>query len=75
MCENEITHIPQDHLDIAAATAVKKTLESGAILFDLKKSPVDAAPLVGAAGAYWLLTRPKEPEIKSAYEGRGLLVL
>lgn len=73
--KNEITHFPQDHLDIAASTAATKMLGSGAMVFDLVKSPVDAAPLLGAAGAYWLLTRDKKPERRSAYEGRRLLIL
>lgn len=75
VCENDFTHFPQDHLDIAAATAVKKITDSGAMFFDLRKSPVDAAPLEAAAGAYWLLTRPMEEPKQSAYEDRGLLVL
>lgn len=75
VCNQDFIHFEQDHMDIAAATAVKKITESGSMFFDLRKSPVDAAPLEAAAGAYWLLTRPKEEPKQSAYEGRGLLVL
>jgi hypothetical protein len=70
-----LRHTPAPALDIAAATAVPKMLESGAFVWDRKRSATDIAPLVAATGAVWLLTlHDPLPEI-SAYEERGLVKL
>lgn len=50
-----IRHRPQPLLDLAAATAVPKMLDGGAMVWDRKKSPHDASPLVAVTGALWLL--------------------
>lgn len=72
--DNELTHLPQPLLDVAAATAVPKLTDSGAFLWDRRKSPTDIGPLVALTGAFWLLTRRLEDQ-ESVYEGRGFLVL
>ena len=71
----ELTHNPWTSLDLAAATAVPKLTESGAFMWDRKRSPTDIAPLQAATGAVWLLTRPAEPQTASAYESRGVLTI
>ncbi|NWN89195.1 MAG: terminase [Micrococcaceae bacterium] len=58
--DNEFRHFPQPVLDIAAATAVPKVTDGGAILWDRRKSPVDIGPLMAFTGAWWLLHRPVE---------------
>jgi hypothetical protein len=72
--DDKVTHLPQPVLDIAAATAVPKLTESGAFLWDRRKSPTDISPLIALTGAFWLLTRPTENQA-SVYETRGFLVL
>jgi len=52
-----VRHNPQAVLDAGAAAAVKKPLGDRWVL-DLRKSPVDAAPLQGLFGAYGCWTRP-----------------
>lgn len=72
---NGLKHLPQPILDVAAATAAVKLTEGGAFMWDRRRSPNDAAPLVAATGAVWLLTqREPEPEV-SVYETRGMVTL
>lgn len=73
--DGALTHNPWPSLDLAAATAVPKLTDGGAFLWDLKRSPNDAAPLQAATGAVWLLTRPIEEPAISAYEARGVLTI
>lgn len=73
--ENALTHNPWPSLDLAAATAVPKLTDGGAFMWDLRRSPNDAAPLQAATGAVWLLTRPVEEPAVSAYEGRGVMTI
>jgi hypothetical protein len=69
----KIKHRNQPLLDIAAGTAVMKSLGGGYVV-DAKNSPGDASPLWGVAGAHWLLKNP--PEVfESAYEDDGLKVV
>lgn len=49
--DGKVKHLPQPLLDLAAATAVPRMLENGAFFWDLKRSPVDAAPLKAVTGA------------------------
>ena len=69
-----VFHRPQPVLDVPAATAVTKPLGDGWV-WDGRKSPTDIAPLRGATGAVWLLTKPVEAPVRSAYESRGLLTI
>ncbi|WP_163168097.1 terminase large subunit [Arthrobacter sp. Alg241-R88] len=71
-----LSHNPWPSLDLAAATAVPKLTEGGAMLWDRKRSPMDVAPLQAATGATWLLTSgmPEAPK-ESVYETRGLVTL
>jgi hypothetical protein len=73
--EGKLTHNPWPSLDLSAATAVPKLTDGGAFMWDRKKSPTDAAPLQAATGAVWLLTRPREEPVRSAYETRRLEVI
>jgi len=70
-----LTHGMQPSLDVAATSAVIKPAGDG-WLIDRTRSPEDAAPLVAAIGAVWLLNTNPEPS-SSAYddEGAGVLVL
>jgi hypothetical protein len=70
-----LRHRNQPLLNVAAATAVPKATEGGAFMWDRKKSPTDAAPLIAVTGALWCLTRPTEKPAQSAYETQGLEVL
>lgn len=56
-----LKHSPWPALDIAAATALLKELNSGAWVWDRRRSPHDAAPLHAATGATWF-ARTREPE-------------
>ena len=71
---NEVEHLPQPLLDVAAAVAVTKPSGDGTWLWDRKKSPADIAPLVAVNGAVWLFGRPVEEPFVSVYESRELLV-
>lgn len=51
--EKQVLHGPWPALDVAAATAIPRVLEGGAFMWDLRRSPVDAAPLKGVTGAAW----------------------
>lgn len=52
-----VRHIGQPVLNASAANALPKLTESGAFVWDRRKSPVDVAPLHGVTGALWCLTR------------------
>lgn len=69
-----VFHRPQPVLDVAAATAVTRPLGEGWV-WDGRNSPTDIAPLRGATGAVWLLTKPQEVKAVSAYEERGLVTV
>lgn len=69
----KIKHRNQPRLDVAAGSAVMKSLGGGYVV-DAKNSPGDASPLWGVAGAYWLLKNPPDVSV-SAYETEDLLVL
>lgn len=73
--EDEIDHLADPALDLAAETAVTKTLTAGAFLVDRGKSPTDVTPLQAAIAAFWLLDRPTEAPFRSAYEDDDLLVV
>lgn len=73
--EGALTHNPWPSLDLAAATAVPKLTDGGAFMWDLRRSPNDAAPLQAATGAVWLLTKPTEEPAVSAYESRGVMTV
>lgn len=69
-----LTHGIQPPLDLAASTAAIKPTGDGSWFVDRKASPEDAAPLMAAIGAVWLLdTNP--PASRSAYEDRDLMVV
>jgi hypothetical protein len=57
-----LVHRPWPSLDVAAATAVPKMLEGGAFVWDRRKSPTDAAPLIAVTGAVWFATQRAEPD-------------
>lgn len=60
--DGTVRHNVQPALDMAAATAVTRTLSADARVFDRQHSPADASPLVSWAAAIWLLRRaPDEP--------------
>lgn len=58
--KQRLFHWPQPVLDVPAATAVVRKLGDGGQVVDRVKSPGDAAPLVAAIGAAWLLLRPED---------------
>lgn len=68
----KIKHRNQPVLDVAAGSAVMKSLGGGYVV-DAKNSPGDASPLWGVAGAHWLLKNPPE-QFVSAYEDNDLMV-
>lgn len=60
--DDKVRHNVQPALDLAAQTAVVRTLSADARVFDRRHSPADAAPLVSWAGGLWLLHRAVEVE-------------
>lgn len=69
-----LTHGAQPALDVAATTARVKALGEGWAV-DRRNSPEDAAPLMAAIGAHWLLmSNPATPTV-SAYEEFDLMVV
>ena len=73
--DRRVWHRNQPLLNVAAANAVTKPLAESWV-WDLRKSPVDAAPLKAVTGASWCLTSSMpEPPTVSAYEERGLEVV
>jgi hypothetical protein len=54
VCQDGFRHLDQPVLNVAASTAVTKTL-GDANFWDRRKSPTDAAPLVAVTGAVWLV--------------------
>lgn len=53
----KVWHRKQQALNRAAASTVSRTILD-AWFFDRRRSPVDAAPLIGCCGATWLLNNP-----------------
>ena len=70
-----LRHRNQPLLNLATATASTRPL-GDAWLWDRRRSPTDASPLIAVTGALWCLTSgaPK-PRTPSAYERRRLEVL
>jgi hypothetical protein len=70
-----LCHLPAPALEVAAATAVTRTLDGGGMVWDRIRSPEDAAPIIAATVAVWLLTRPAPPPQRSAYDSGASLTL
>lgn len=70
--ERRVVHLPWPALDLAAATAVTKPLGDGWV-WDRRKSPMDAAPLLAATAAAWHVLR--DIERRDVYEDIDLMVL
>jgi hypothetical protein len=70
-----LRHRNDSVLNLSAATTVPRLTESGAFVWDRKKS-VAASPLISVTGALWCLTSgmPTAPAT-SAYESRGVLTV
>jgi hypothetical protein len=66
--EHGLRHRNQPVLNLAAATASTRPLQDSWV-WDRRRSPVDAAPLIAITGAAWLLERreetPPEPRIRT----------
>jgi hypothetical protein len=60
--EKGLWHRPQAPLDLAAATAIPKAMGNGAYVWDRKRSPNDAAPLMAVTGALWALLTIKNDD-------------
>lgn len=70
-----LRHRNQPPLNLAAATAATRPM-GDAWVWDRKKSPTDASPLIAVTGALWCLTSAMPPPpATSAYETRRLEVL
>lgn len=69
-----LTHGVHPNLDVAATSAVTKTMSGGVWVLDLKASPGDAAPLQAAIAAVGLLSTNQAPVV-SVYESRGLVFI
>jgi hypothetical protein len=67
----QLRHRNQPVLDLAAATAATRP-NGDAWLWDRRRSPTDAAPLIAVTGALWALGQKPR---KSVYETRRLEVL
>jgi len=67
----QLRHRDQPVLNLAAATAATRPI-GDAWLWDRRRSPTDAAPLIAATGALWCLTHGMPR--KSAYANRRLEV-
>jgi hypothetical protein len=73
--DRRVWHRNQPALNIAAANAATKPLAESWV-WDLRKSPVDVAPLKAVTGASWCLTSAMPQKTSpSAYEERGLEVV
>lgn len=57
-----VAHNPQPALDAAGLMAATRNL-GGVDVIDRRNSPVDAAPLIAAVGALWLLRNKPEAEV------------
>lgn len=67
---NEISHLEQPVLDVAAATAVTKPLGE-AWVWNRRQSPADIGPLIAANAAIWALMRePDKPKGLTRVTGR-----
>lgn len=58
--KQRLFHLPQPVLDLPAGSAAVSTLSGAAWVIDRRKSVHDAAPLISAVGAVWVLLRPEE---------------
>jgi hypothetical protein len=73
--DKPLRHRDQPALNLAAATAATRPV-GDAWLWDRRRSPADAAPLIAVTGALWCLTNAMPaPPAQSAYEDRRLEVL
>lgn len=70
----QLRHRNQPALNLAAGSAVTKPL-GDTWVWDRRRSPVDAAPLIAITGAVWLLTSAMPTPTSSAYEDDDLLVV
>lgn len=70
VCNNEIAHLVQPLLDVAAATATTKPLGE-AWVWNRRQSPTDIGPLVAANAAVWALMRDLT---KPKNAGRGRVI-
>lgn len=72
--DKALRHLNQPVLNLAAATAATRPL-GDAWLWDRRRSPADASPLIAVTGALWCLSSamPSAP-VPSAYEDRRLEV-
>jgi hypothetical protein len=68
-----IRHLPHTPLDMAATSAVPIMQPAGGFRVDIKKSPMDTAPLYAAVGALWGLENV--PDNVSVYATEQMLVL
>lgn len=59
--KRRVFHLAAPGLDVAASQAVTKQL-GDAWVIDRRRSPVDAAPLIAATGAAWVLGQIKVPK-------------
>jgi phage terminase large subunit-like protein len=73
--DGHIVHLGQPVLDMAALTAQLRFAGDGVIMFDRRRSPVDVAPLIAAAQAWFYLTTDVEPMKRSAYEDEEMVVI
>lgn len=69
-----LRHLGQPVLDLAAATTVPKLTDGGSFIWDRRKSPADASPLVAVTAALWGLSSKSTP-VRSAYEDHDLIVI
>lgn len=58
--KQRLYHLPQPVLDLPAGSASVSTLSGAAWVIDRRKSVHDAAPLIAAIGAVWVLLRPED---------------
>lgn len=72
--DRRVWHRNQPILNVSAANAATKPLGDSWV-WDRRKSPVDASPLIAVTGAVWCLNRPREKPMASAYESGRFEVL
>ena len=70
-----VHHVTQPRLDIAANIATTRPMGDGAWAWDRTRSMEDISPLVAVTMAHGLATQVSEPEVHSAYDDAGVLVL
>lgn len=74
--DGEVVHGGQPPLDMAATTAQIRYAGDGIFMWDRRRSPVDAAPLVAVSLGWYFLTQTIEDE-RSVYDERstGMVVI